>query len=381
MAQSLSTSKSALPTAVSSHNSISCVHVESQTTISARHLSRLRRMINVEVTNRSGSSDQKALSNSDPKFHKQVWRERVAQWCYDVLDYLEEPRDIAAVAMNIIDRYLAVLSTESSPTTPVIIGEFDYEVISFTALFLAIRVSGSNKELEISELLQMSSNPGVPEPRHIVSAGNSMLAKLCWNNQILTPNSFLRELVALLVAEHENEEVRLMNGDTLSNLIDFASYLVEVSVCDVYFSSVAPSKVAFGALALAMMCNSGLSSANSRFKGFLSHFFEIVQEQTSMNIDCPEMNSILSQLFHVYNQSQEAVVKNIGWESIHWERTMNIGIYPGTLPHIIYDEESHSPDRWRCSSKKSEELVDHNICHHVNTNEGRPVSPLQYDFL
>merc|ERR1712194_190901 len=110
---------------------------------------------------------------------------------------------------------------------------FDYEVISFTALFLAIRVSGSNKELEISELLQMSSNPGVPEPRHIVSAGNSMLAKLCWNNQILTPNSFLRELIALLVTEHEREEVRLMKGETLSNLIDFASYLVEVSVCDV----------------------------------------------------------------------------------------------------------------------------------------------------
>lgn len=95
------------------------------------------------------------------------------------------------------------------------------------------------------------------------------------------------------------------------------------------------------------------------------------------------MNSILSQLFHVYNQSQEAVAKNIGWESIHWERTMNSGIYPGTLLNIIFDdEESHSPDRRICPSKKSEELdYHHNICHHVNTNKGRPVSPLQYDFL
>ncbi|OEU08403.1 hypothetical protein FRACYDRAFT_271677, partial [Fragilariopsis cylindrus CCMP1102] len=163
-------------------------------------LQRIKKMMDIERTNRSSTDDYRAIQHVDQSYHKQVWRERVAQWCYDVLDYLEESRDVASTAMNIIDRYLAVLSKDSSSSSSITaIGEFDYEVISFTALFLAIRVSGSSKDLEISELLQLSSSSGAPQARHILSAGNSMLAKLSWDHQILTPNAFLRELVALLL--------------------------------------------------------------------------------------------------------------------------------------------------------------------------------------
>jgi len=388
ISQMLSTFKSTTPMPVSSSASSSDPDIYSQTMNSTQHMSALQRMMDTEEVNRSVTNDHRALKDVDPSFHKQVWRERVAQWYYDVLDYLEESRDVAAVAMNIIDRYLAVLSKESSLATPLVIGEFDYEVISFTALFLAIRVSGSNKELEISELLQLSSGSGAPQARHIVSAGNSILEKLSWNHQILTPNSFLRELVALLMTEFDEEEAttdKAMACESVSALVEFASYLVEVSVCDIYFSAVAPSKIAFGALALAMMCNSDLFSTGCRHKSFLSHFFRTVHEQTSMNIECPQMNSILSRLLHVYNQSQEAVTGNFGREPIQWEKSANNGTYQTTLPHIIVDEaeESNTTDERIFSSNKSERLVAlHNNGHRVNTNtsQTRPVSPSPYGF-
>jgi len=388
ISQMLSTSKSTTPMPISSNAFSSDPYIHSQRMNSTQHLSALQRMMDTEEVNRSVTNDHRALKDVDPSFHKQVWRERVAQWCYGVLDYLEESRAVAAIAMNIIDRYLAVLSKESSLSTPLVIGEFDYEVISFAALFLAIRVSGSNKELEISELLRLSSSSGAPQARHIVSAGNSILQKLSWNHQILTPNSFLRELVALLMAEFDEEEAttdKAMPCESVSALVEFASYLVEVSVCDVYFSSVAPSEIAFGALALAMMCNSDLFSTGCRHKAFLSHFFRIVHELTSMNIECPQMNSILSRLLHVYNQSQEAVTGNFGRETIQWERSANNGTYQTSLPHIIVDEaeESNTTDEMIFSSDKSERLVAlHNNGHRVNTNtsQTRPVSPLSYSF-
>jgi hypothetical protein len=388
ISQMLSTFKSTTPMTVPSNASSSDPDIHSQTMNSTQRLSTLRRMMDMEEVNRSVTNDYRALKDVDPSFHKQVWRERVAQWCYDVLDYLEESRAVAAIAMNIIDRYLAVLSKESSLSTPLVIGEFDYEVISFAALFLAIRVSGSNKELEISELLQLSSGSGAPQARHIVLAGNSILQKLSWNHQILTPNSFLRELVALLMAEFDEEEAttdKAMPCESVSALVEFASYLVEVSVCDVYFSSVAPSEIAFGALALAMMCNSDLFSTDCRYKAFLSHFFRTVHEQTSMNIECPQMNSILSRLLHVYNQSQEAVTGNFGREPIQWEKSANNGTYQTTSPHIIVDEadESNTTDERIFSSNKSERVVAlHNNGHRVNTNtsQTRPVSPLPYGF-
>ena len=349
---------------------------------STQHLSRLHSMIAVERNNRSATNDHRALQDTDPSFHKQGWRERVAQWCYDVLDYLEESRDVASVAMNIIDRYLAVLSKESSSS--LIVGEFDYEVISFTALFLAIRVSGSNKELEISELLELSSSSGAPQARHILSAGNSMLEKLSWDHQILTPNAFLMELVGLLIIQHNKESNanERMTRERVSKLVDFASSLTEVSVRGIYFSAVAPSEIAFGALALAMTCNPDLFATDCQHQGFFSRFFQTVHEQTSMDIECPHMNSIISRLLNVYNQSQEAASENIGRETVLWERLANNITAHTNLPHFIMDEveaTSITADGSFSSNNKSEQLIVlHKDGHRVHTitNISRPVSPL-----
>ena len=347
-------------------------------------------MMDIERTNRSSTDDYRAIQHVDQSYHKQVWRERVAQWCYDVLDYLEESRDVASTAMNIIDRYLAVLSKDSSSSSSITaIGEFDYEVISFTALFLAIRVSGSSKDLEISELLQLSSSSGAPQARHILSAGNSMLAKLSWDHQILTPNAFLRELVALLLMQHDKEstsvnnngEIETMTRESIGKLTDFASYLVEVSVCDIFFSAVAPSEIAFGAIALAMTCNPDLFATGCQHQRFFSNFFQIIHEHTSMDIESEHMNSIVSRLLNVYNQSQEAVAETSRETIFQWR---NANGHPTTLPHIITDIVEVSDDsavhRGSFSSNNNKPGCD--ILPHggqlVNTitEVTRPVSPL-----
>ena len=353
-------------------------------------LQRIKKMMDIERTNRSSTDDYRAIQDVDQSYHKQVWRERVAQWCYDVLDYLEESRDVASTAMNIIDRYLAVLSKDSSSSSSITaIGEFDYEVISFTALFLAIRVSGSSKDLEISELLQLSSSSGAPQARHILSAGNSMLAKLSWDHQILTPNAFLRELVALLLMQHDKEstsvnnngEIETMTRESIGKLTDFASYLVEVSVCDIFFSAVAPSEIAFGAIALAMTCNPDLFATGCQHQRFFSNFFQIIHEHTSMDIESEHMNSIVSRLLNVYNQSQEAVAETSRETIVQWR---NANGHPTTLPHIITDIVEVSDDsavhRGSFSSNNNKPGCD--ILHHggqlVNTitEVTRPVSPL-----
>jgi len=378
--QTESVSQQSTPTSCIHNRSSSFLHTHSETMNSTRRLSTVQRMMDLESAIRSVANDYRALEEADLTFHKQAWRERVAQWCYDVLDYLEESRDVASVAMNIIDRYLAVLSKESLPT-PLVIGEFDYEVISFTALFLAIRVSGSNKELEISSLLNLSSSTEAPQVRHIVSAGNIMLKKLSWNHQILTPKSFLRELVGLLMIQdckNESNTTETMSDESVSKLFDFASYLVEVSVCDIYFSSIAPSKVAFGALTLATMCHSDLLSSGCGHKQCLTRFLHIVNKQTSLNIECPHMNAIIGRLLNVYNQSQEAVAGNVERKIIQGEGLSENNSYNTNLPHIIVDEGDTS------NTIDEDILLDQNEDHlprlngdedSVNMKQSRPVSP------
>ena len=140
------------------------------------------------------SADYQALAGKG--IHNQLWRERVAQWCYDVLDYLEESRDVAHVAMSFLDRYLAVLATENSNGGEV--QPFEFEVISFTSLFLAIRVCGRNKNLQIPELLQLSK---------LLALRTVFPAPVAVQKQVAEITSFMREV------ELGNDEVKALREE------------------------------------------------------------------------------------------------------------------------------------------------------------------------
>ncbi|VEU38628.1 unnamed protein product [Pseudo-nitzschia multistriata] len=354
---------------------------------SNQYLSRLQRMIAIERNDQLTANDHRALQGTKNCFHNHIWRERVAQWCYDVVDYLEESRHVASVAMNIVDRYIAVLSEDGSSSAPVVITEFDYEVISFTSLFLAIRVSGSNKELEISQLLELSSSPGVPQAKHIISTGNTMLEKLSWDREILTPNAFLHEFVGMLLIQHDgeinpNDSTR---REKFSQMVDFALYLVEVSLCDIYFSNISSSEIALGALALAMICNQEMFPTSCQNQTFFSRFLQTIYQHTSMDINSPHMSSVISRLLHVYNQSQEAACTRFGSESEAGKReeSQNNHNVHTNSPHIIADEAERTSDSTAASSPSNVEAEMNFVLEsnnpHVNTDTTkllRPVSPL-----
>lgn len=287
-----------------------------------------------------------------------LWRERVAKWCYDVLDYLDESRDVAYVAMNLLDRYLAVLGQENGVQLDVL-QPFEFEVMAFTALFLSIRVCGENKELEIPELLQLSSSGATS--RHIMEAGHHMLEKLSWTHRILTPHAFLEEYVRLLVtasAQQTNSSNALISKDQAASLLEFATYLMEVSVCDSYFNAVPASQVALGSLVVAMTCDESLAASH---QGFLASFFRTLQELTSIRIESAHMKDIISRLLDVYNQSHEAASESSCSPSSASNKKNNNDnseaashahiqgrissasngsfVTTNTLPHIIVDDE------------------------------------------
>lgn len=263
-------------------------------------LATLKKMMEVERSSRT-TSDQLALivQDDDPSLQNQVWRERVSQWCYDVLDFLEESREVAYVALNILDRYLAVRTEEglSQHHHHQPINQFEYEVIAFSALFLAVRVTGTSHGLQIPELLQLSSSGA--QVKHILSVGNSMLQKLSWDHRILTPHIFLKAFMELLV--HSCPDI---SEDRALTLMDFASYLVEISVCDQYFSKMCPSEIAFGALTLSMTCDEDFAAGQ---QASFTLFLQTVREGTAIDVESARLKSILSRLLVVYNQSQEAV--------------------------------------------------------------------------
>jgi len=242
---------------------------------------RLERMLEGESRIRS-CRDHVALANTAiSSFQNFTWREKVTQWCYDVADHLSESREVVYVAMNMLDRYIAVTSAEAFSD------KVAYELAAITSLFLAIRVSGSNT-LEVPDLLQMS-RAGM-QVKDIVSTGTAMLEALSWEHKLVTPTDFIK---AMLSTQASMEHLKAVS------ILELSSYMVEISVCDQYFVGIQASKVAFASMMNVLKRNE-LDGVTS------SQFFQCIHDATGMSPDSPEIKAIAARMKAVYCQSEES---------------------------------------------------------------------------
>jgi len=143
------------------------------------------------------SPDHLLLKRKDAGSTCTVWRERVAQWFDDVIHHLGEPRSTVYVAMNILDRYLVVKGIKNASSRC-------YEAASLTALFLAIRIRGS-ESLEVFDLISMS-RLGVTI-REILEIGKDITRSVSFERRLLTPSDFVKPMLKLLPCQKREEIV------------------------------------------------------------------------------------------------------------------------------------------------------------------------------
>ena len=242
---------------------------------------RLDRMMEAEVAMVAFRKDQTLVkeNNDDGCCPNFVWREKVVQWCYDVADHLNENRAAVYVAMNILDRFCSVLS----PRQPM--DGRTYELASMTAIFLAIRITGSGN-LRLHELTSMSR--GGITIQDVITMGRAMIQELTWDHRIWTPVDFIKTLLDFLPCEI---------GDSRRQLfLEYASYLVEIAVCDIFLSHSKPSELALAAVLNSLQAQKALD---------VLPFTRSLKQVTSMNPDSEVMSSLRMRLHCIYSQSTD----------------------------------------------------------------------------
>lgn len=175
------------------------------------------------------SQRNQIIRSPNCNFPCNAWREKVSQWCYDVVDHLNEDRSIVYVAMNILDQYCA---TFTSP-----IGEKVYEIASLSSIFLAVHIAGSG-DISLQELISMSRG-GITIP-DIVATGTTITNSISLNKPILTPVDFVQSAIKHIPS--------LDTSVHKQDLIDSASYMIELAVCDHFFSNYKASSIAVAAM-------------------------------------------------------------------------------------------------------------------------------------
>ena len=234
-----------------------------------------------------------------------VWREKVVQWSYDVVDHLNEERSVVYVAINILDRYCAIKEQKMD--------EKSYEIASLSCIFLAVRISGSGNLL-ISELVSMSR--GGITAKDIISTGTNIVRELRWECKIITPMDFVSSLLKLVAPTH-------------FGILDQASYLTELAVCDLVLSH---SKASFLAIAACLnVLRSGLPSA-------VLDFVQAVRQTTEIDANSDEIQALCDRLTVVYARTAGEEVQRHQVMNADGESEAKFG------PHIIEDDDDDCED-------------------------------------
>ena len=171
-------------------------------------------------------------------------RQKMANWCYSVVDYCGFSRDTVAVAMSYLDRYLTAQTSNT-----IIQDRKQFQLVAMTCLYTAVKVHES--EAMEPQLVASMSN-GMYTPEQIVQTESSILFALQFRMNPPTSLSFVRQFMALLDGVMDDRERRAS--------IELAKFQCELAVNDYELCAQVPaSSVAFAALANALHCTNSCS--------------------------------------------------------------------------------------------------------------------------
>ena len=199
----------------------------------------------------------------------ELWREKICEWCYQVVDHFDYNREVVSVAMNYLDRYLATRT----------VNRRIFQLAAMTALYLAIKLFEPGK-LKMSSLIDLSRGYFVAE--HVATMEDSMLQSLKWYVHPPTSFAFCRDFM------------RLVSGDIAPrarhDVNELARFMTELSVCDYWFIAKKPSSIALAALINAIELQ-GPRKVDPRYKvEFLHRVVELGMDIASDDeiIECYE---------------------------------------------------------------------------------------------
>lgn len=214
--------------------------------------------------------DNQCLDDSEAFRRKMVRnREKICGWLYDVVDQCDLSREIVAVAMSYLDRFIASIIMVVMSSTNAVNG-YVYQLTALTAFYLSVKLH-DHRPIRLERLVQLSS--GRFSEEDVRAAELSMLQALKWRMHPQTAIAFVHEFLKFFFlprrqhsdagseGEEEEECNRKENDDdeearkgVIGSILDLASFYTELSVkeYDLCVALSRPSIIAYAAILNAM---------------------------------------------------------------------------------------------------------------------------------
>ena len=197
----------------------------------------------------ASDSSVDAQNEADPRSSEEeavrgeMWREKICKWLYEVIDHFQYDREIVAITLNFIDRYLSCYPYDSANES--LITATHMQLVALSALHIVLKIHYSRVN-HVSIIMKLSRNQF--SSREFVAMEQLILTKLSWKLSPPTSVNFLHHYMPFMAkgspcANLKHHEIR-----------EIAQYLIELSLCDYHFVrfTTKPSSVALASLLCAI---------------------------------------------------------------------------------------------------------------------------------
>lgn len=98
------------------------------------------------------NSSSSSGSSSSSSTITEYWREKIAEWCYQVVDHFDFSREVVSIAIHYLDRYLATKYVNKKL----------FQLAAMTSLYLAVKLHEPGR-LSMAAMIELSRGVFVME--------------------------------------------------------------------------------------------------------------------------------------------------------------------------------------------------------------------------
>lgn len=236
-------------------------------------------------------------------------REQIVEWSFRVVDYFRIDREVVAVSLSLLDRFLASCRCDRT----------SFKLAATTTLHLAVKLLYPCKLGDLGILSDLSR--GEFDMHDVAEMEAHILQSLHWQLHPPTVVAFASILLDYVLIDRSLN----MSSTDIDDLYDIASFFTELAVCDYYFVTMKPS-----GLALACILNAleGMFGHDNNLAG------HILLAARQLNFPAnQDMNAARHRLWELYERSEECALHNNTCDIVEEEKVQGNGIFVSKQVH------------------------------------------------
>lgn len=211
-------------------------------------------------------------------------REQIVEWSFRVVDYFRIDREVVAVSLSFLDRFLATCRCDRT----------SFKLAATTTLYLAVKLLYPCKLADLGILSDLSR--GEFDMKDVCGMESHILHTLSWNLHPPTAIAFSSIFLDYFFAS----KVVTISGTDFDDIYDVSSFFSELAVCDYFFVLMRASTIALAAILNAL---EGMYGPDNGLA------VDIIHAAHELYLDVPhDLVVVRNRLWELYERSEECAL-------------------------------------------------------------------------